>query len=67
MRLVHLKKTSERKAWGCPRTKNRSNWCHAWCTPQDGLGDCGRLAPHGMMGRTQRAIMNHKLAKLTAS
>ena len=60
MKLVRLKKLSERKEWGCPRTKNRSNWCHAWCVPQDGLGDCGRLAPHGIMGKTQLAILNHR-------
>lgn len=62
MRLIQIKKTSNRKEWGCPRTKNRSNWCHAWCIPQDGRGDCGRIAPHGILGRTQKAILSHKLA-----
>ena len=62
MRLVRLKKTTERKAWGCPRTKNRSNWCHAWCIPRHGIGDCGRLAAHGMLGKTQQAILDHKNA-----
>ena len=61
MRLVKIKKVSDRKEWGCPRTKNRSNWCHGWCVPgQDGAGDCGRLAPHGFLGRTQLAILNEK-------
>lgn len=63
MRLVKTKKNSERKEWGCPRTKNRSNWCHRWCTPKRGLGDCGRLAPHGMLGKTQQAILMYKLSK----
>jgi len=45
-----------RRNWGCPLTKNRSSWCHAWCDPMGGIGACGRVAPHGMVGRTQRAI-----------
>ncbi len=61
MRLVKIKKITARREWGCPRTKSRSNWCHAWCAPrQDGSGDCGRVAPHGIVGRTQAAILNHK-------
>lgn len=60
MRLVHVRMDAERKEWGCPRTKNRSNWCHAWCVPKDGRGDCGRLAPHGLLGRTQLAILRQK-------
>jgi hypothetical protein len=61
MRTVRLKKSFTRKEWGCPRTKNRSNWCHAWCTPRAGIGDCGRVAPHALLGRTQQAILSHKL------
>ena len=60
MRLVRVRKHSTRKEWGCPRTKNRSNWCHARCVPRDGVGDCGRLAPHAMLGQTQRAILEHR-------
>jgi hypothetical protein len=60
MKLVRVKKTFSRKEWGCPRTRNRSNWCHAWCVPHDGIGDCGRVAPHALMGRTQRAISCHR-------
>lgn len=61
MRLVKIEKHYDRKEWGCPRTKSRSNWCHAWCVPgEDGTGFCGRVAPHGILGRTQTAILNHK-------
>lgn len=60
MRLVRIKRNYNRKEWGCPRTRNRSNWCHAWCVPTDGFGDCGRVAPHGMRGRTQNAILKHR-------
>lgn len=59
MKHERANKLSGRKNWGCPRTKNRSSWCHAWCTPRDGLGDCGRIAPHGLLGRTQLAILKH--------
>ena len=61
MRVIRLKKSFSRKEWGCPRTKNRSNWCHAWCMPKAGIGDCGRVAPHALLGRTQQAILSHKL------
>lgn len=42
---------------GCPLTKNRTAWCYRMCDPSaDGRGQCGRLAPHGLTSRTQRAI-----------
>jgi hypothetical protein len=40
----------------CPYNGHQTGWCRALCTPVDGLGHCGRFAPHAMMGRTQRAI-----------
>lgn len=64
MRIVKIRKfsdrLSDRRLVGCPLTKNRSPWCHAWCVPNQGVGYCGRLAPHGILGKTQRAILNHK-------
>jgi len=42
---------------GCPLTRNRSAWCFRICVPdQEGQGRCGRVAPHGLKGRTQVAI-----------
>jgi hypothetical protein len=41
---------------GCPLTHNRSSWCNRFCVPVGGLGACGRIAPHALRGRTQRAI-----------
>jgi hypothetical protein len=29
------------------------------CTPVDGHGNCGRLAPHQLVGRTQKAIARY--------
>ena len=44
---------------GCPLTKNRSAWCYRLCAPEDGLGLCGRIAPHALRGRTDLAIENY--------
>lgn len=45
---------------GCPLTRNRSAWCFRICTPDAaGTGQCGRVAPHGLKGRTQIAIEKH--------
>ncbi|MHC4217919.1 MAG: hypothetical protein ACYSU7_05620 [Planctomycetota bacterium] len=45
-----------RKRWGCPLTRNRSAWCYRLCAPVDGMGLCGRIAPHALRGRTDLAI-----------
>jgi len=45
---------------GCPLTKNSSNWCFMLCEFEDGTGFCGRVAPHSVEGRTQRAIRLYK-------
>jgi hypothetical protein len=36
------------------------SWCRGLCTPVDGHGLCGRIAPHAMIGRTQAAIAAYK-------
>jgi len=41
--------------------------CRGLCEPIDGIGTCGRLAPHSMMGKTQRAIRQHKLVQLRSA
>ncbi len=42
---------------GCPLTRNRSAWCFRMCSPDDdGQGYCGRVAPHGIKGKTQAGI-----------
>jgi hypothetical protein len=46
---------------GCPLTRNRSAWCHRLCAPdRAGHGRCGRIAPHGLRGRTDLAIGKYK-------
>lgn len=49
-----------RREWGCPLTKNRSPWCFRLCIPVAGHGECGRIAPHSLVGRTERAILLYK-------
>jgi hypothetical protein len=56
-----------RREWGCPYTKNRTPWCFGLCIPNDGIGACGRIAPHSLIGRTERAIMRYKEAQAAAS
>ena len=51
---------------GCPLTKSHSLWCHALCTPKNGIGKCGRVAPHTVTGRTQLAILKHKIKQNAA-
>jgi hypothetical protein len=46
---------------GCPLTKSNSLWCHGLCVPKDGIGVCGRIAPHTVQGRTQMAILKYKI------
>ncbi len=66
MSTITLKPRSERKTpawrreWGCPRTKNRTPWCFGTCTPKKGVGECGRIAPHGLLGRTDLALLGWK-------
>ena len=54
-------KRSERKLpkytyLGCSVTRHREASCRGLCVPIDGIGACGRLAPHSMTSRIQQAI-----------
>lgn len=46
---------------GCPLTKSHALWCHGLCVPKNGVGLCGRIAPHTVQGRTQMAILKYKI------
>ncbi len=61
VRVVRTRKgVREYTHLGCPLTRNRTAWCYRLCVPDvDGKGECGRLAPHGLKSRTQRAIEEH--------
>jgi hypothetical protein len=49
---------------GCPLTKSRTAWCFRLCVPDaNGKGQCGRVAPHSLLGRTQKAIEAHNRQK----
>jgi len=64
-RLVKRTRTRvpEYTCLGCPLTKSHSLWCHRLCVPRNGMGFCGRVAPHAVMGRTGAAIRKHKRNK----
>lgn len=49
---------------GCPLTKNRVLWCHRLCAPKNGIGACGRVAPHAVQGRTAEAIHRFKTVQI---
>ena len=40
----------------CPVNGHQVSWCRGLCDPIDGMGLCGRPAPHMLTGRTQAAI-----------
>jgi hypothetical protein len=40
----------------CPHLRYQATWCRRMCVPIEGMGTCGRLAPHAMKDRIQRAI-----------
>ena len=48
----------------CPYNGHQVSFCRGLCTPYEGYGHCGRLAPHAMIGRTQAATASHKARPL---
>ena len=48
---------------GCPLTKSRTLWCYKMCRPVDGLGFCGRIAPHSLSSAIQDAIRRYNEQK----
>jgi hypothetical protein len=55
----------EYRSLGCPRYGHRVTWCRQICIPIGNKGDCGRLAPHAMIGRTQAAIAAYNESRIT--
>lgn len=47
----------------CVVAGHQVTWCRAECRPIEGRGLCGRLAPHGLKGRTQIAIAGYNARK----
>jgi hypothetical protein len=71
--MALLRPRSERRTRGlplytvatCPHNGHQVGWCRQLCAPVDGRGTCGRPAPHGLQGRTQRAIAEWVAARAT--
>ena len=60
LRTVSVKTSKGPKEYtflGCPQTRNRTPWCFRLCNPDtEGHGDCGRVAPHSLKGKTDYAL-----------
>jgi len=65
MKVIKRKRGIPKQTYrGCPLTHNNSPWCFRMCKPDEtGNGDCGRIAPHGLLSEIQKAILKHKLSK----
>jgi hypothetical protein len=60
MPVMHRRAHTEPRYIACPRAGSRTNRCFALCTPIAGRGDCGRIAGHAQLGRTQQAILERR-------
>jgi hypothetical protein len=51
----------------CPMNGHQVSFCRGLCTPSScGVGLCGRLAPHALVGRTQVAVAEYERRRLQA-
>lgn len=54
------KQLPEYTSRGCTLTKNNSKWCFRICEPDsEGIGHCGRIAPHSIESYLQKCIRQH--------
>jgi len=51
----------------CPYNGHQVGACRQLCEPTDGVGACGRPAPHGLVGRTQLAIARFNAGRAIAA
>ena len=51
----------------CPMNGQQVGGCRGLCEPVDQRGLCGRVAPHGIQGRTQLAIAAQRARRKAAS
>lgn len=49
--------------YGCVMTHDHTRWCFGICKPVKGVGQCGRLYPHALKSRRQRAIRRWQLER----
>lgn len=60
-RVKTIKGLKEYTYLGCNMTRNNTAWCYRICLPdENGIGRCGRIAPHSLKSAIQLAIMKHK-------
>lgn len=51
----------------CPLAGHQVGWCRGLCEPVGERGLCGRVAPHSLQGRTQRAIAGYQARRKAAA
>ncbi len=52
----------------CPMNGHQVSFCRGLCTPSScGVGQCGRLAPHALLGKTQAAVIQYEKRRLQAA
>jgi hypothetical protein len=56
VKVIRRRSAAPNYTW-CARTANRTTLCFRLCHPVAGRGDCGRIAGHAFLGRTQLAIL----------
>jgi len=68
---IHKKKIKTSKGFqehtylGCSVTRNKTAWCYRICPPdENGIGRCGRIAPHSLKSAIQIGIEKHKELKV---
>jgi hypothetical protein len=54
--VIRTRSAAPAYTW-CTRCANRTMLCFRLCQPVDGRGECGRVAGHAYLGRTQLAII----------
>jgi len=61
--LVHKPKNPPYRTTRCRAVAGLTKWCYGLCEPDNGYGLCGRVAPHAVKGRTQKAIAKYLAEK----
>ena len=51
---------------GCPHA-NGSPWCYSICTPIQGHGTCGRVAPQGLTSLRMRVMAEYRITHQSRS
>jgi hypothetical protein len=65
-KIVRGRSAAPNYTW-CTRSMNRTSLCFRLCRPVAGKGECGRIAGHALLGRTQLAILESRRRQRAAA